>query len=354
MHANSDAALPTGSAWLTTLPLGDYKYVTAAPKKGYIYLCNVQTGGQGAKVDGPWIHGDTWTPSEKIHVQGSVSWPQATYSMNISGGIRSISSNDLPTDHTTGIFPVQASDPAAQYDRNQGTITAHPYSFTFPAYPSAQASPGCIYGEVGILNDGVLLFDGFDALYRDALAHELQDAYDGHPNDEGYHDHGFISEIKSVSVSQVVGFAFDGYPITGPLLPSGKYLTTSDLDECHGITSDIVLDGKTQSSYHYVLTQDFPYSVSCFHGKSTVTPATLRAQGLGTNSGTQEVNEAKSMEQQEAQLAQQGQGSGMPPAPPQEAISACSGKAANEACSVGAMTSGTCRTVGSYFACIPN
>jgi hypothetical protein len=266
--------LPTGSKWLTTLPLGDNKYVTAAPKQGYVYICNVQSGGQGAQGNGPWIHGSTWNPAEKIHVQGNVAWPQATYKMTISGANRLIASNDLPTDNTTGIFPVQASDPAAQYDRNQGTIAAHAYSFTLPAYPTAAAKSRCIYGEVGIMNNGVLLFDGFDA-----LAHELQDNHDGHPNIEGYHKHGFINDIKNVTVSQIVGFAFDGYPITGPKLPSGNYLTTSDLDACHGITSTITIDGKPMKTYHYVLTQDFPYSVSCFHGTSRVTPQTLRAQG---------------------------------------------------------------------------
>lgn len=42
---------------------------------------------------------------------------------------------------------------------------------------------------------------------------------------------------------------------------------TNDLDECHGIISQIKLDGKYVNSYHYVMTKDFPYSVSCFKGK---------------------------------------------------------------------------------------
>lgn len=337
--------LPTGSSWLTTLPLGDNRYITTGPKKGYVYVCHLQSGGQGAQVNGSWIHRDTWTPSEKIHVEGTVEWPQATYSMKISGANRLISSNDLPTDQTTGIFPIQASDPAAAYDRNQGTITAHPYSFSFPADPTALTNPGCIYGEVGIMNNGVLLFDGFDALYRDALAHELQDSHDGHPNDEGYHKHGFISDIKNVAVSKVVGFAFDGYPITGPLLPNGNYLTTNDLDVCHGMTSSITLDGKVQESYHYVLTQDFPYSVSCFHAKSLVTPDTLRAQGLETNS-------AENVQTQTQVNAMKGDGT--PPAPPQEAITACSGKTMGASCTVGGQVSGSCANIGTYFACLPS
>lgn len=274
-------SLPLGSLWQSVVPLGDGKYVTSAPKKGYIYICHVQSGGGGSQVNGPWIHGTTWNITEKLHVEGNVSWPQATYKMNVSGATRTISSNDLPTDHTTGVFPIAASDPAAAYDRNPSSISAHSYSFSLPAYPSEGTAPGCIYGEVGIMNNGVLLFDAFDALYRDALAHELQDTHDGHPNNEGYHKHGFISDIKNVAVSNVVGFAFDGYPITGPLLPSGKYITSNDLDVCHGMTSSIVLDGKIQTSYHYVLTQDFPYSVSCFHGTSKITPRDLMSQSGG-------------------------------------------------------------------------
>lgn len=253
---------------MTTLPLGDGKYTTASPKTGSIYICHIAQGGGGAQVNGPWIHGNSWTPSEKVRVQGSVSWPQATYHMSVSGSTRTITSNDLPTDHTTGTFPIAANDPAAQYDRNPSAIVAHSYSFTLPASPAELSRPDCIYGMVGIMDDGVLLFDGFDALYRDALAHELQDSYDGHPNNSGYHDHGFIDEIRDVGIGEVVGFAFDGFPITGSKLPSGMYLHTADLDECHGITSSIVLDGKTVTSYHYVLTQDFPYSVGCFKGRS--------------------------------------------------------------------------------------
>ena len=344
VQSTATNTLPTGSGWLTTLPLGDNKYTTTDPKKGYVYLCHIQSGGGGAQVNGPWIHGATWNPSEKIRVEGAVSWPQATYKMSISGSARTIKSNDLPTDDTTGTFPIASTDPAAQYDRNPSSINAHSYSFSLPAYPSALSKPGCIYGEVGIMNNGVLLFDGFDALYRDALAHELQDAHDGHPNNEGYHKHGFISDIKNLSVSKVVGFAFDGYPITGPMVGAGKYLVTADLDECHGITSSIMLDGKMQSSYHYVLTQDFPYSASCFHGTSKITPQDLMSGGGGSSGvSNPSTNTAGNP---------QGQG-GTPPAPPQEAIDACSGKSSGASCSVGAAVTGTCATIGTYFACLP-
>jgi len=64
----------------------------------------------------------------------------------------------------------------------------------------------------------------------------------------------------------VIGWALDGFPITGPVVRKGDVLTTKDLDKCHGITSTVKVGGKKVKSYHYVMTQDFPYSVSCFRG----------------------------------------------------------------------------------------
>ena len=45
------------------------------------------------------------------------------------------------------------------------------------------------------------------------------------------------------------------------------------MDPRHGLTSEVDLNGARVWSYHYVMTRDFPYSVSCFHGK----PATMMA-----------------------------------------------------------------------------
>ena len=130
-------------------------------------------------------------------------------------------------------------------------------------------------GEVGVMTTGVALFDGFDAGGRDAGAWEIQDSCSGHPQNKGeYHYHTLSSCIKDTSVHTVIGYALDGFPITGPMVGSNNILTTSDLDECHGITSQINLDSKSVTMYHYVMTQDFPYSASCFRS----TP--IKAPGL--------------------------------------------------------------------------
>lgn len=326
------------------LPLGDGKYTTSAPKKGYVYLCNVAQGGGGAENNGPWIGTSTWNSNEKISVEGSVSWPQAYVHITVDGSTRTIASNDLPTTGVTGIFPIQQSDPAYQYDTNPNSIEAQNLSVSLPANPSVAPTPSCIYGEVGIMTNGVLLLDAFDAEYRDAAAHEILDSCDGHPHEDGmYHYHDLSSCIPDAMETNVIGWAFDGFPITGPEVAPGKYLTTADLDECHGITSAVDINGTMVDTYHYVMTQDFPYSVSCFRGKSyEPKPA---ANGQMNMSGMQMSGSSNA-------------GSNGGQTPPQAAIDACSSKSLGSSCSFSTPNgslSGLCnQTPGGTIACVPN
>jgi len=343
------------------LPLGDYDYVTSSPKKGYVYVCNVMQGGQGAQVIGPWINAvtNTWNSNEQVHVGGSVSWPNAKVSITTSGSganeMRLIKSNDLPTVGTTGIFPVASTDSASQYDANPNSIEAQTLSFSLPANPTFASAPGCIYGEVGIMTNGVLLLDAFDAEYRDAEAHEILDSCDGHPHESGiYHYHSLSPCIPDATVTNVVGWAFDGYPITGPLISPGKYLTTADLDECHGITSPIDENGTMVNTYHYVMTKDFPYSISCFRGKSYEPKP-------GTNEGSNSSSTGASgmSDMNMGGMNMQTNNSNNMPTPPATAINACSNVAAGGQCSFttqNSTISGTCKTPPNQSSevCVPS
>jgi hypothetical protein len=257
------------------LPVGDGKYTTDAPKQGFVFLCH--TGGPnagGARTRGPWFSADgaTYDVTKKVSVQGAVTWPGAI-TITLDGGARTIVTNDLPKDHTTGVFPVAHDDPAAQIDPNPNSIKAQSVTYSLPASPSADATPHCMGGQVGVMTTGVELFDAFDAELRDAGAWEVQDGCQGHPEITGtYHYHSLSSCIRDKSVRDVIGFALDGFPITGPRVGDHNMLTTSDLDECHGLTSAITLDGKSVTTYHYVMTQDFPYSASCFRAAPTKAP----------------------------------------------------------------------------------
>jgi hypothetical protein len=141
------------------------------------------------------------------------------------------------------------------------------------AEPKLESQPACLGGEVGVMLTGVALFDAFDAGGRDAGAWEVQDGCNGHPQiSSEYHYHTLSSCIQDTNADTVIGFALDGLPITGPKVGDNNILTTSDLDECHGITSTITLDGRQVETYHYVMTQDFPYSASCFRATATQPP----------------------------------------------------------------------------------
>jgi hypothetical protein len=260
------------------LPVGDSKYSTAVATKGSVYVCsqygqNLITDQGGAGSRGPWFTNNNtqYDINKKAHVRGAVAWKGA-FSNTISGATRTITTNDLPLSHSTGTFPIARSDPAYSYDRNPNTISAQTLTYNLNATP-AYGTPHCMGGEVGVMLTGVALFNAFDAGGRDAGAWEVQDDCSGHPQEKGeYHYHTLSSCIKDVGVGTVIGFALDGFAITGPQVGPGNVLTTDDLDECHGLTSQITLDGKTVTTYHYVMTEDFPYSVSCFRSTASQPP----------------------------------------------------------------------------------
>ncbi len=254
------------------IPLGD-GYVSTTPKVGYVDSCITSfpsTG--GASVDGPWIDETTktWDSLTKVAVEGSVSWPQAKYSVTVSGDDRIITGNDLPIDHTTGTFPIASSDPAHQYDQNPNTITAQSVDWTLPLNPVAAAKPSCTGGgPIGILDDGVYLFNALDGEGRDAGAHEVLDACQEHPQMAGIlHHHAIPSCILDAATgrSTLVGYAADGYGIYVERNAKGQLLTNTDLDACHGRVSKVLWNGKEQRIYHYDATLEYPYTIGCYHG----------------------------------------------------------------------------------------
>lgn len=323
------------------VPLGDDRYVTSAPKKGYVYLCNAHKDNPGSAVNGPWIGSTTWNFLKKVTVDGAISWPNAFFSVAVSGAYRVLSGNDLPVGYTTGSFPVARSDDAYQYDSNPNSIAAQTLKQSLPASPTYLATPSCMGGEVGVMSNGVALFNAFDAGLRDAPAHELQDSCSGHPQgSDEYHYHSLPDCFSDIGEATVLGWALDGFPITGPKVAEGKYLTTSDLDECHGIVSAVNESGKEVVTYHYVMTRDFPYSASCFRGK----PVSLQViAGAGGGAQTQSGSQS---------------GTGQAGSPPQEAVSACTGKSSNTSCSFSTPNgtiSGTCKMPpnSTSLACVP-
>jgi hypothetical protein len=254
------------------IPLGD-GYLSTTPKVGYVDSCQTQFGGiGGAQNVGPWIDqaAKTWDSATKVAVSGSVKWAGASLSVKSNGAKRVIRTNDLPTGHTTGVFPVASSDPAANYDRNPNQISTQSIVWSLPLNPKAAAAPSCTSGgPIGIIDDGVVLFNALDGEGRDAAAHEVLDICGGHPEMTGtYHHHDIPPCIldKAKGASTLVGYALDGYGIYVERDAAGALLTNTALDACHGRTSRVLWNGKQTAVYHYDATLEYPYTVGCFHG----------------------------------------------------------------------------------------
>ncbi len=255
---------------LTRLPLGDGR-LSDRPQVGYIWPCNIEPNAGGAFQDGPWIKSDgTYDLTAKAVVDGEVNWHDHEIPITLEGDMHIIATNDLPN-HPTGEYPIAPNDDAYQYDRNPNRIQTQDFQIELPANPTLAAEPGCAPGAVGVLLTGSVLFNALDAPGRDVVAHETQDACQGHPQVSGtYHYHSLTTCIEDAILegghSALMGYVVDGFGIYGRYGEGGAILTSADLDECHGHTHEIEWDGQKVAMYHYHATWDFPYTVGCLRG----------------------------------------------------------------------------------------
>ncbi|PPC79146.1 hypothetical protein C4K68_01615 [Pokkaliibacter plantistimulans] len=260
-----------------TLPLGDGK-VSQIPQAGYVMACQSEHRGRGAMGPAPWIVGDHWDPAQKPMVQGRRYWHEAYINISevIAGVVRQrhIEGNGLPVDVPSGQFPIAQSDPAFRYDRNPNRIRAQAVTYDLPWQPVLAAQASCLpMGPIGIALNGVAIFNALDDLGRDAVAYEVQDSCQGHPQEQGaYHYHGPSDCLSgSRQPAQLLGYVLDGFGIYSMWDEQGRQLTNADLDACHGRTSKVRWNGQEVTMYHYVMTEEYPYTLGCFRG----TPLTL-------------------------------------------------------------------------------
>jgi hypothetical protein len=256
----------------TKLPIGDDFVTTSVAAKGKLFACSAgNANAPGASANGPWLNvaAGTWDSTTKLAVKGDISWPTAKYSETVSGGNRVLTSNNLPVDMKSGTFPIASDDPSYAYDRNPGKITSTDTVFTLVETGTVASKPTCMNeGAVGMMRNGVRIYNALDGRNDDAVAHESQDLCQGHPAMTTYHYHNVASCLRNAATgsSSVVGWMADGFPIVVERDASGALPTNADLDECHGRTSPILLDGKVVTLYHYSATLEFPYSIGCYKG----------------------------------------------------------------------------------------
>lgn len=262
------AALPLLIHADGAVPLGDGK-VSRQPAMDYVFSCETRFPESPRPGATPWIHGNTWQPSEKPTVRGNVPW-QWRLTVQLQGNQRVLMGNNLPS-HGTGEFPIRQDDPVYRYDRNPNSIAAQDLIVTLPANPQEAATPSCVpMGAIGYALTGATIFNALDAAGLDAPAHEVQDRCGGHPAMMGdYHYHSVsdcVSHEQAGKHSELVGYMLDGFGLYGPHGEHGEELSNADLDACHGHTHMVTWDGQPRRMYHYHATRGFPYTVGCFKG----------------------------------------------------------------------------------------
>jgi hypothetical protein len=262
-------SLPFGGPMILRRDRGD-----TMPDLLSLWLCGVPSDGAGNADASDWTNADgTWDYTRKPMVEGNVTWVNEFEIMLDGSGNRIITGNSLP-DHPTGVFPIDPSSVAYQYDRNRNEIKARNILFTFPETPQIASEPSCVtFGAAGISLTGSVIYHGASTLGNDAAAHEILDAYGGHSDGTNtYHYHYPTEKLQNhiheheQGHAELMGYMLDGFGIYGPEGEDGEILWSKDLDECHGHTHPVLWDGKMVEMYHYHWTYDFPYNIGCFKG----------------------------------------------------------------------------------------
>ena len=253
----------------TRLRLGDGYLTTTTPARGALYACSPGNanapGSTRSRIT--WIDDEakTWDLLRKPWLPSGQFAPAAgTFSMSEQGTTRMILVNNLPVDGRIGNWPMTSYAALTSIDQNPGVPAARSYTFNLSLYPLPAERYGCVpAGSIGVSLNGVVFYNAADARGNDAVAHEIVDAYGGHPATSDYHYHFVPEHLDTKRLadghSDIVGYIRDGYPIYGYRGAGGTEMSNADLDECHGHEHGTL-------GYHYHATIEYPYTVGCYKG----------------------------------------------------------------------------------------
>ena len=267
------------------------------PQKNGIYLGDFFKAilGPDTKLktsDRPWVDQETNTIiiSKIPFVNGSVCAnyydPEGSmFCITEDENYRYFKGNGLPTT-PMGMFPVQPGTRAYPWYKiapggigypSASEIGVSPYNLdiTVPKYPKYNQTPQPIDSLIiGVTLTGTvwhaeIAYASLDAWYNPISILPMDECF-GHPYSQQYHLHAFSWKCllcqKEKGPSPLLGYALDGYGIYGPYDKDGNIITNDQLDECHGLTSEVMWDGKLTNIYHYVLNNEYPYSIGAFRG----------------------------------------------------------------------------------------
>jgi hypothetical protein len=252
---------------------------------GTPYVVGQEIGRTLTQADTPWLKDDDRVVIADIEtVPGNVKM-KSVFKITETKTTRTFTGNGIPN-FPIGTFPIPQDSPAYKWYAalpssppyaNAAEIPALPYDLKvkLPKNPKIAAKPSC-FKELTI---GVALVGA--AWHAEVAVDMNTDAFDpnaalptdrcfGHPYATQYHVHGYswkcMDQGKPGEPSPLVGYALDGFGIYGPRGADGKLVTNAELDECHGRVGEVMFNGKKQMMYHYVLNNEYPYSVGCFRG----------------------------------------------------------------------------------------
>ena len=272
-----------------SLRLGDDYLTTAGPARGKLYACSPgNPNAPGSQTDRiTWIDwsAGTWNLLSKPFLPpGAFTPEEGTLRSSESGGVRTITTNNLPVDRRIGDWPLTQYPELSAIDGNPGVPSAGSYTFSLPMNPTVSALATCTsLGAIGVTLNGVVLYNAADARGDDAVAHEIVDEFGGHPAMSDYHYHYLPERLDAAPMpdghSGLVGYIRDGFGLYGYSGVGGDEMSNADLDECHG-------HEHAPLGYHYHATIEYPYTIGCYRGSPAAAALTLPAGPLATTGTT--------------------------------------------------------------------
>ena len=193
------------------------------------------------------------TSPRSTTVDGAVSWPNASFRKQVTRALLKLSGNGLPTNHTTGTFPI-AAERRRLRRRPQPEHDLRPERRAQPRRPPEAAEAGAVHDRRGRHRP---------QRRRASSTPSTPPARTRSPTRSRTPARATRSSRASTTTtafrpasrsgtgkrhSKLIGWAYDGFPIYGPLGQKGAYMRTSDLDACHGHTHEISLPGRAAAA----------------------------------------------------------------------------------------------------------
>ncbi|XP_076105654.1 uncharacterized protein LOC143073782 [Mytilus galloprovincialis] len=149
---------------------------------------------------------------------------------------------------------------------NPNTPLNQNYNIKIPKTPTVATTKACVpFGKIGLTRTGVAIYNPLAAGSVNAVegdSAETFDSCDDHASPDGaYHYHKIPNScLYNNTVDELIGVAFDGFPIYGPNVSdiSDRWINSTDLDSCHG--------REVSGEYRYHVTEQWPYFLGCYHG----------------------------------------------------------------------------------------